>query len=54
MWLRPNLFLNATGKLSSDALNALRSRPDVDSIAEDGIMYIKETITQYAYYLTVP
>lgn len=53
MWLRPNPFLNATGKLSSDALNALRSRPDVDSIAEDGIMYIKETITQYAYYLTV-
>ena len=34
------------GKLNNDALNALRSNPDVESISEDGIMYTKDTVEQ--------
>lgn len=56
-WLskRPNLakqeydsaFINGfAGSLDEDVLNELRANPDVESIAEDGIMHTMATVTQ--------
>lgn len=40
-----------TGTLEADALNALRANPDVDYIAEDGILHINAAVTQSVFYL---
>ena len=39
--------VRSPGKFSSNTLNMLRSSPDVESIAEDGIMSINAITTQF-------